>query len=322
MTYLGELAALLTAVCWTFTSTFFTLAGRRVGSVIVNRTRLLAAFGLMLLIHKIAMGTWFPSFDEPGRWFWMGFSGLVGFTLGDASLFQAFVMIGPRLAMLLMSLAPALATLIAWIFLGETLTPVQLLGIGLTIAGVSWVVAERSAGNAIESSQSDNDFSGAKRSTSHQPLLSTLNSRFLAGILFGLGGAIGQAVGLILSKIGLAGDYPVVSGNVIRLIAAAGSIWLVTLLRGEAVENFRRLRKEPIAIRDLLVGTIFGPVVGVLFSLLAVQKTEVGIASTIMALPPVFILPIAFLFFKEKIGWQAVAGTLLAVIGVAVLFLA
>ena len=41
-----------------------------------------------------------------------------------------------------------------------------------------------------------------------------------------------------------------------------------------------------------------------------------------MALPPVIILPISYFILKERIGWQAILGTALAITGVAVLFLA
>ena len=72
----------------------------------------------------------------------------------------------------------------------------------------------------------------------------------------------------------------------------------------------------------MALGALIGPVLGVSASLLAVQHAEIGVASTLMALPPVIVLPISYFVFKEKVGWQAIAGTLLAIVGVAVLFLA
>jgi drug/metabolite transporter (DMT)-like permease len=93
-------------------------------------------------------------------------------------------------------------------------------------------------------------------------------------------------------------------------------------LEGEVGATFTTLQKKPRVLGLLALGALVGPLLGVSASLLAVQHAEVGVASTLMALPPVIILPISYFGFKEKIGWQAILGTILAIAGVAVLFLA
>jgi drug/metabolite transporter (DMT)-like permease len=295
---IGELAALATSLCWSFTSTFFTLSGRRVGSVVTNRVRLLLAVAFLTAAHwllRLPLPTGAPAW----RWAWLAASGVVGLVLGDALLFQAFVMIGPRVTMLLMSLVPLIGTALAWWFLGEVLTPAQLAGMALTIAGVAWVVAERAPGD------------GADRP----------RRVFALGVLGGLGAAAGQALGLVLAKPGLAGDFPALSGTWMRMVAAAGVTWVFTALVRQVRPTFRALRDRPDALRYLLGGAFFGPFLGVTLSLVAVQRAPVGVASTLMALPPVFLLPISRVVFGETVGWQAVAGTLVAVAGVALLAL-
>ncbi len=307
MPYLGEISALITSLSFAFTATFFTFAGQRVGAGVVNRTRLLFGMGLLLLTHWITLGSLFPHATS-AQWFWLTLSGVIGLSLGDAFLFQAFVWIGARLSMLMMSLAPVLAALLAWIFLGETLTGAQITGILLTIGGIGWVIAEQNGHNA--------------RGVAGSPTTSQPHHRNnKLGLLYGLGAAAGQAVGLILSKMGLAHDFPALSGNVIRVLAATLAIWLFTAYRKQTGETFQQLSTHPRAILLILGGAVFGPLIGVSFSLLAVQKTEVGIASTLIALTPIFMLPVGALVFKEKFGWQAIAGTLVAIAGVAMLFL-
>lgn len=304
MPYLGEISALITSLSFAFTATFFTFAGRLVGSGVVNRTRLVFGLGMLLITHQISQGSWFPRAGwEP--WLWLSLSGVIGLTLGDAFLFQAFLWIGPRLSMLMMSLAPVLAALLAWLFLGETLTGGQIAGILLTISGIAWVIAEQNG-------QNDRRVAGSA---------SAPHPNYKLGILFGIGAATGQAVGLILSKKGLANDFPALSGNVIRMLAATSSIWLYTIFRKQTGETLQQLSAQPRVLLLILGGAIFGPLIGVSFSLLAVQKTEVGIASTLIALTPIFMLPVGAIIFKEKFGWQAIAGTLLAMVGVALLFL-
>jgi drug/metabolite transporter (DMT)-like permease len=133
--------------------------------------------------------------------------------------------------------------------------------------------------------------------------------------------ATGQAWGLVLSKQGMTNDFSPFAGNAIRMLAAAVAFWLITLAQGQGGETVRAVRVHPTALKMLALGALVGPVLGVSASLLAVQHAEIGVASTLMALPPIFLLPISYFVFKERFGWQTVAGTLVAMIGVGVLFL-
>ncbi|MBU0511725.1 MAG: DMT family transporter [Chloroflexi bacterium] len=297
MPYLGEIAALLTSLAWSATSTMFTIGGRQVGPVILNRIRLALAVVFIIIAHWVLLGQPFPLDAGPERWLWLGLSGLIGLVVGDAFLYQAFLWIGTRLSMLMMSLAPVIAALIAWLFLGETLTPLQVFGILLTISGVALVIMEHN---------------GAKNNP---------NRDYARGIIFGLGAAIGQALGLVLAKNGMSGDFSPLSGNFIRMITAAVAMWGLAAFQGQVGVTLRRLAANRRAALILLAGSFTGPFVGVSLSLLAIQHAPVGIASTLMSLSPIFLLPISYVVFKERFGWQVILGTLVTMIGVAILFL-
>ncbi len=302
ITYLGHLAALGTSVAWSFTSVLFTLAGRRLGSEVVNRTRLLLAIFLVAITHRLTIGSFLPLDAEPFRWGWLALSGLIGFVLGDSFLFQAFVLIGPRLSMLLMALAPVFSTVLAWVLLGEVLTTPELLGIALTLGGIVLVVADRQNGDS-------------------RAVVVDSPRQYVLGVLYGLGGALGQAVGLYASRMGLVGDFPALSGNLIRLIAAALAIWLLAAVRGQVRPGLQTLRARPDALKFLVGGAIFGPFIGVWLSLLAVQHAPMGIASTLMSLSPVLLIPISRLLFGDRVTRRAVLGTVVAFAGTALLFL-
>jgi drug/metabolite transporter (DMT)-like permease len=295
--YLGEIAALATSVCWTFTSIFFTLSGRRVGSVIVNQARLLLAIVFLSVTHLRVLGVLLPG--QPGlyRWFWLGLSGIIGLVLGDGFLFQAFVLIGPRRSMLLMALVPIISILMAWLFLGERLSATEIAAIGLTVGGVAWVVSEGEA-NGVQVDR----------------------RRYWLGILAGLAGALGQALGLVASKKGMVGGFSPLSATLMRMMVAATVIWGFSLLRGRAGQTLRALtdRRASLAI---LGGAIAGPFLGVWLSLIAVSLTEVGIAATLMALTPIFLLLPSQWIFKDRTSLQSVVGTLVAIGGVALIFL-
>ena len=294
---MGELAALVTSVCWTFTGIFFTFAGRQVGSVVVNRTRLVFAVLFLTVTHQVVAGYPLPLDAEPERWFWLGLSGIIGLVIGDAALFQAFVLIGPRISTLMMALVPVISTMLAWVTLNERLNTPQLIAVGLTVGGIAWVVLERGNGTTP----------GGER-------------RYGWGILFGLVGAVGQAVGLITAKKGLAGGFSPLSGVLIRMVIAMAVLWTFTALRGQVRPSLRALRNRR-ALAAIAGGAIVGPFLGVWSSLIAVSLTDVGIASTLMALPPVFLLPVGRWLYHERITARAVLGTGMAMAGVAMIFL-
>lgn len=303
MPFLGELAALGTSLCFAFGSTFFTLASRQFGSILTNRVRLLLALLLVMVLHTLIYGQPFPLNAGTERWFWLGLSGVIGFLLGDAFVFQAFVMIGPRLSMLMMALAPVLGALMAWMFLRESLDLNEIIGIIVTLMGIFVVIAERSVGGA-----------GAGQT---EPID---RRQYIIGLLCGLGAALGQAGGLILSKLGLVGDFPALSGTLIRLFVAVVIIWLVAIVKRQVITTYRTLRERPRAFMLLSGGTVLGPVLGVWLSLVAVQNTNIGMASTLSSITPIFLIPISYFMFKERVTKQAVLGTIIAFVGMVLLF--
>lgn len=294
---MGEFAALATSGFWAITSVLFTLAGRRVGSMVVNRTRLVIGVVLIGFAHLLTQGTLFPWDVEPERWMWLSLSGVIGLVLGDAALFQSFVMIGPRISMLLMALVPVLSTFLAWLFLGETLHLMQLLAIMITVAGVGWVVMGRRGEGEKERDKS-----------------------YFIGVLAGLGGALGQAVGLITAKKGLIGDFPALSGVMVRIVAAACVMWILTFMAGRVKITVSSLQDRR-ALLWIAAASVTGPFLGVWMSMLAIDLAPVGIASALMALAPVLLLPVDRFLFKKRVGLQAVAGTFMAILGVSLIFI-
>jgi drug/metabolite transporter (DMT)-like permease len=298
MNFVGELAALATSFFFAFTALIFTKTGRMVGSQVTNRMRLTFALIYLIILNLILFREPLPFSAESSRWLWLSLSGIIGLSLGDAFLFQALVSVGPRLGTLLLSLAPIFGSIIAWRFFGEVLSALQIAGMVLALGGIAWVVA------------------------SHKEPPNTPHGHTRRGVIFGVLAGLGQAVGLVLSKQGMFGEFSPFQANAIRMLAAVIFIWAWTVFDGKIRSTFAVLRENPQVLRWLALGAFVGPVLGVSASLLAVQHAEIGVASTLMALPPVIVLPISYFAFKEKVGWQAILGTILAIAGVAVLFLA
>jgi drug/metabolite transporter (DMT)-like permease len=297
MPFLGEISALLTACFWSGSSLSFAAATRRVGSVKVNITRLLLAALVLISIVLIAgLGASLST----SQLAYLAVSGVIGFAIGDTFLFMAFQRLGARISMLVMSVAPAVAAFLAYLMLGEGVSALGAVGITVTIAGICIVILERS------------DLNG-------EPARFHFTS---AGIALALVAAAGQGSGLVFAKMAFReGNVNGVLATLVRVLASLVVLLPATMLSGAynaPVETFRRDRKAFVLTAT---GALFGPVFGVIGSLIAIQYTTVGIAATLMATTPILMLPLVRLVHKERLGWRAFAGSFVAVAGVAVLFL-
>lgn len=290
---LGELAALVTALLWSGTSIAFTEASVRVGSFHVNISRLVIAF-LLLVITIVVFG--FDIKMSANQIFNLGMSGFIGLVIGDTFLFKAFQYIGARISMLIMALVPALSAILAYIFLGEIILPIQVLGMIITIAGIAIVVLQRK----------DNKVKPDYR-----------------GIFYAFMGAVGQAGGLIFAKLAFnEADLNGFVATSIRIAASIIFIYPVFVIINQTPNPFYKFIGDKKALSYMLAGSVFGPYLGITFSLIAISSTQVGIASTLMATPPIIMLPMVKFYYKEEIPMLSVIGAFIAVAGVALLFLA
>lgn len=300
---MGELAALGTSFLWSLTSIQFTLAGSRVGSPVVNRVRLVLAVLYLSAAHLLLTGHLWPAGAEPYRWFWLSLSGIVGLVLGDASLFQAYVVIGPRRSQLVMTSVPLITTAVAWLWWGERLLPVQLAAIAVTIGGIAWVVSERRQISRRASFPGD-----ANRRV------------YVTGLLLAFGGALGQAFGLLLARRGLEGGFSPLSATLMRMGVAMVVMWTLAVMGGRARRTVQALRDRR-ALAFIASAAFTGPFLGVWLSMIAVQNAPMGIASTLLALPPILLIPLSAWVFGERITPRAVLGTIVALAGAALIFL-
>jgi drug/metabolite transporter (DMT)-like permease len=292
----GEFAALLVAFFWSITALSFEAASKKVGSLPVNIIRLVIGLVFLSVINLMSRGLLLPTDASLHNWIWLSVSGLIGFVIGDFLLFKSFTVIGSWLAMLIMTLAPPMAAVFAWILLDERLSMLSLAGIVITLAGIIVAIFRPDSKNG-----------------------NVTVSKPVAGLLFAFGDALGQALGIVFSKFGMQ-QYSPFAATQIRIIAGIiGFIVLITLLRKWM--SVRSALMDRKAMIPITVGSFFGPFLGVSFSLLAIQHTSTGIASTIMALVPIFIIPPSILLFKHKITVREIIGTIISLFGVALFFL-
>ncbi len=294
-TYTGELAALLVVVFWTITALSFEMATRRIGSLAVNVTRLVFALVYLSLYEWVARGLPFPTDASSHAWLWLTLSGLVGFVFGDYFLFHSYRLIGSRIAMLIMTFVPPVTAFLGWVVLGERMTLQHLLGMGLTVSGIAITIFAKPNGQKLQLKYP------------------------VSGLLFAFFGVLGQAGGLVLSKYGMR-DYDPFASTQIRIIAGVVGFVLIIILTGKLGFVLKALRNRK-ALAGITLGSFFGPFLGVSFSLVAIQHTSTGIASTIMALVPILIIPPAAILFKQKIRLLDYIGAVVSFAGVVMFFM-
>ena len=310
MNHLGEAISLIVAVSWTVTALFADKASHRLGSMTANVLRLCLAFVFLGALLWVTIGHPYPVYATPEAWLWLALSAIVGYVFGDWCLFNCYLSIGARFGQLFMTLAPPMAAIAGWVILGESLTWKSWVAMAVTLSGIAISILSRGEGHTVK-----------------------LTLPF-KGVLLGLGAGLGQGVGLVLSKMGMqyyenavpadapqlmSTMLPFASTMIRALVGAAGFLLLMTLQKG--LPQLRAAVHDSVGMKYALIMTFFGPVLGVSLSLMAVQYTSAGIASTLMALTPVLILiPYAFIY-KQRIKAREVLGVFVSMLGVALFFL-
>lgn len=294
---IGEVAALAAALCYSLASASYTLAGRKLGASVSMALSLVISLVFLIPIHQALHGEPFPFAASPQRWLILGLSSLAGFVISALLLLRAFQYIGPRLTLLIGSTSPIYAAFLALLFLGQGLSPYAVIGILLVISGVVWVVSEDAAGS----------FSGR-------------HADYGKGLATAFAAALTQGISFVLMSEGVAADFPAMSASLIRTIVGLVLLWAFISLRGKLRYNLSLLAQEPRALALIAAAALAGPVFGATLILLSLQFTSVGISSTLTGTMPIFLLPISFVVFEERITIRAIVGTIVAIIGVAFLF--
>lgn len=301
----GELIALLTTVCWSIGIFPFTEAAKRLGTAALNQYRLFLAWIiisiLLLIFYPISIHQLFST-PHVNHYFFLGLSGIIGFTIGDYFSFSSFKLLGPKLGSLYTTIAPGAALIAGYLILDQKMNLIGGFGILISISGVIWLTLSRKDKIASENA-------GFERN----PM----------GILFGVIGALCQGTGLVLSKLGMdaySEKLPTLHAVWIRLLFAFGAAFLISIVTGRLKKNSMPIfTNQNNGLPYMGLGTLFGPVLGVSFSLLAIQHIPVAAAQTIFALLPIVVLPINYFYYKERITAQAIFACLVAIFGVFIL---
>jgi drug/metabolite transporter (DMT)-like permease len=292
----GELAALGAALIWAVSSLIYVSLGKHMLPLVLNVTKTGIAIVLILLTLGIQGNV--PAIGLEAAALLL-LSGIIGIGIGDTAFFAALNQLGARRVLLIQALAPPLTAILAAFFLQEQLSLSACLGIVLTVAGVSWVIVERTP-----------DTDDTDRA------MVTIIPR---GVVWALAAALAQAGGAVLSRTALVTtEISPLESTLLRLLG--GMVVLVGLLclRRSRWQGFQPLRSGQFLA--IVIATSFaGTYLGIWLQQVSLKYTQAGIAQSLSATSPLFVIPFA-MWAGERISLRAILGALVALAGVWLLF--
>ncbi|NLG16105.1 MAG: DMT family transporter [Fibrobacter sp.] len=301
--YTGSFLALSTSFLWTLAPFLFASAVRKIGAKRVNPLRLLAA-GLILMAVS-AVYVYFNKTVLSGLnaepFLWLVLSGFAGLVLGDSLYLSSLGFLGPRRALQIFILSPAVSAVIAWFWLNEKISPVGISGLVL-ITGALFAITflENKAASVIGE---PGTFSWIG-----------LTMAFFATLLHGSGAVLARNAYLQSTNLD-----PVIAATV-RVGSSALLIWIWVLLRGKAADVFRSV-KDWHTFSRIGSATMLGPVLGMLLYIGAFKTAPAGVVSLLSSLSPLLIIPISAWRYKTKINYLVLFCMIAASVGVVLVIL-
>lgn len=297
MSFLGESLAILTAVSWAVSSLIFEKVSKQMNPQVANFLRVTIGTIMIGFVCLFTERHMFLPFDVPTKDLKIIFlSGFIGMFIGDLFLFKAYINIGARVTMVIMTLSPIVVSIIDFIFLGVTLSYLQIFAIFITCTGVLIVILNPTK---------------KKNKNQHLPLS-------IKGLIFAFLATLGQSLGVILTKLG-SSSYDSLGTSQIRLFSAIICFGIFILIEKKGSEVITTL-KNIKTFSFVSAGTFFS-VFGIAALVEAFKHTNASIASTLSSTSPILMIPISIFFFKEKVKFSEIIGVVISIIGISIFFL-
>lgn len=320
---IGFIYAFATLACWTLAVRNFAVASAIFKPSLVNKFRLLLAcivlYIILITIIGISPKEVFTNISI-NQYIWFGLSGIIGLAIGDFFAFSAFAIIGPTKTSLLSTFAPAAALIGGVFFLNESLNYIGLIGIGITLLAVIYTVVHKKQTLTIEAKSQ------------------LISFGYIAGIM----AALTQGLGLVFTKMGFSNDYIYsrklahwISENIasqihhtqvhpvhvtfIRILVGFCVIYIIDLFRQKDFKFISPFIENKKGTVYLCIGTLFGPVLGVSFSISTISHLQVSIAQTIFSMLPITVMLYGSVFKKEPAITKNWIAALVAILGVIVI---
>lgn len=286
----GVCASLVSAASWALSIVLYRRLEEKLTPFGLNLTRGILSIPLLAFIAWLVGRLHCP---DPTTVLLLGVSGLLGIALGDSFFFLALRCLGARLTSLLGTLSPLVITLLSIVFLGERPTRYDFLGIALTLTGIVWVLWEQ---NRPRENKIDHFWRGAG---------------------YGFLSILCMSISVVLAKSSMA-KISAVDATLIRITAGVLGLFIWGLTRQSLIPALRPLF-VPSILKELSMIVLVSTLGGFLLFMVSLKYTDASIASTLNCTTPLFVLPFAAIFFKERISPKIFLGVMMAVFGSALI---
>ncbi len=295
----GQLLALFTAACWAQNSIIYYHVGKQIGSDTVAHIRMWFAFPAIIILTRLLEGIWFPTSLSWQTYALLLGSGALGFFITDKLLFQAYILLGSRESMVIMTLSPVVTALFGYFIFSETLNTIQIIGMMTTIVGVMIAIL-------LDKKKSLQTQEAKDRTT---------------GLIFAILASFMQSLSYLFAKLALQETGPVAT-NLLRNLGGFACFFIFNFLIKKNGKKQFEMAKQPKFLMLLALAAMVGPVLGMTSQMKAFTLAPVGIVTTITQVTPILLLPFDVFILKKKITAASLAGTFISITGVAILFLA
>ncbi len=297
--YLGEGAALTAALIWSFTLCIYRFHAHDLPANTINLFKNVVAFlclsGMILILNR-------PFPQEHHLWLLLMGSGVIGLVISDSCMFAALKRLGAQTTAAIQCLAPPLAAALALWAHDEVISTSKITGMLLTVLSVAGVILMARSPH------------GAEPQHRRQ------------GLILALVAATAQAIGMVMAKGPLNEIDPatglrkldVFMGTLIRLAPAVIVLLLISWQRGRHAQ-WDKLIHPPRRLAYLGIASLLGSFIGLLLLTIGITYSSVGVATTLSATFPIWIIPVSYLFLGEKARPGQILCTVLAVVGVSLL---
>jgi len=290
-----EWLALAAAFLWAIASLMSVKPAQHLGSFAYSRWRM-GCTAVILSSMAWFTGGWTTVETElvtP-----MMLSGLIGIFIGDTALFACLNRMGPRQAGLLFSCHAVFSAILGYFLFSESMTSGELVGSALVFSGVLTAI-----------------FFGRRGQANNQ--LEAIKGTVWIGVALGITAAICQALGGIIAKPVMQTNIDPVAASAIRMITAfiAHSAFRLTGAKLSRALN-------PMNVEILTITAVNGflaMAVGMTLILYALQEGNVGMVALLSSTTPIMLLPILWLYTKQRPNAYAWVGAIVAVVGTGIL---
>lgn len=285
---MGVFAALGTALCWAIAARLFRVTGNAFSPLTMNFWKGLISIAILAVVLFFVQ----PSGLTTNIVLWLLLSGFIGIGIGDTCFFKALQSIGDSQAVLVAeTLAPLFTALFAMAFIGEWITWQQWVGVAVVLFSVDMVIKAR------------------KRSATH--IFAT------SGYLFGVGAALCQAIGAVVSRDILgSGEIDAASAAFLRL--TGGMLFVVPLIAFTNTKFLPVVSRETKVWPAFILATLLGTTAAIYLQMFAFAYAKAAVVQTLIATSALMSIGVAWML-GEKPSKSIFAWSAIALVGVGIL---